>query len=104
MGAARTIDSPSSRGYRALHDNPLDRRAVRLAWGIGLCCLGLAIASLVLLALDWKTIDSPLSAQDLTNMTDRLNALGGEVEVTSAPGRGTQLHGSLPVVAVGVPA
>jgi signal transduction histidine kinase len=33
----------------------------------------------------------------LTNMADRIDALGGEVEVTSAPGRGTQLHGSLPV-------
>jgi signal transduction histidine kinase len=40
----------------------------------------------------------------LTNMTDRVDALGGEVEVTSAPGRGTQVHGSLPVVAVAVPA
>ena len=37
-------------------------RAVRLAWGIGLCALGLVVASLVLLALDWKAIDSPLTA------------------------------------------
>ena len=40
----------------------------------------------------------------LTNMTDRVKALGGEVEMTSAPGRGTQLHGSSPVEAVGVSA
>jgi signal transduction histidine kinase len=40
----------------------------------------------------------------LTNMADRVDALGGEVGVTSAPGRGTQLHGSLPVVAVALPA
>jgi signal transduction histidine kinase len=35
-----------------------ERRAVRLAWGIGLCSLGLLVSSLVLLALDWKAIDS----------------------------------------------
>jgi hypothetical protein len=40
-----------------------ERRAVRLAWGIGLCSLVLVVASLVLLALDWKAIDSPLTAQ-----------------------------------------
>jgi hypothetical protein len=34
-------------------------RAVRLAWGIGLCSLGVLVAGLVLLALDWKAIDSP---------------------------------------------
>jgi signal transduction histidine kinase len=39
-----------------------ERRAVRLAWGIGLCSLGLLVASLALLALDWKAIDSPLTA------------------------------------------
>jgi MFS family permease len=33
-------------------------RAVRLAWGIGLCSLGLLVASLILLALDWTAIDS----------------------------------------------
>ena len=37
----------------------------------------------------------------LTNMSDRLQALGGDVAVTSAPGRGTSLAGSLPLVAVG---
>jgi signal transduction histidine kinase len=34
----------------------------------------------------------------LTNMADRLDALGGELTVTSAPGRGTRVTGSLPVV------
>jgi signal transduction histidine kinase len=48
--------------------------------------------------------DTATKGAGLTNMTDRVDALGGEVEVTSAPGRGTQLHGSLPVVAVGMPA
>jgi signal transduction histidine kinase len=40
----------------------------------------------------------------LTNMTDRLDALDGEVRITSAPGHGTHVSGSLPVVAVGVAA
>jgi signal transduction histidine kinase len=39
----------------------------------------------------------------LTNMVDRLDALGGNVEVISSPGRGTTLRGWLPVLA-GVPA
>jgi signal transduction histidine kinase len=33
----------------------------------------------------------------LTNMTDRLDALGGKVQVTSSPGSGTRLYGSLPI-------
>jgi signal transduction histidine kinase len=37
----------------------------------------------------------------LTNMADRVDALGGEVQVTSALGCGTELRGSLPVVAAG---
>ena len=40
-----------------------ERRAVWLAWGVGLCVLGLVAASVVLLALDWKAIDSPGTAQ-----------------------------------------
>jgi signal transduction histidine kinase len=40
----------------------------------------------------------------LANMADRLDALGGEVEVRSAPGRGTQLHGWLRVATVPVAA
>ena len=34
----------------------------------------------------------------LQNMRDRLEALGGSVELESAPGRGTQLRGRLPVL------
>ena len=34
-----------------------ETRGVRLAWGVGLCSLGLVAANLVLLALDWKAID-----------------------------------------------
>ncbi len=38
-------------------------RPARLAWTIALCSLGLLAASLVLLTLDWKAIDSPFTAQ-----------------------------------------
>ncbi len=41
------------------------RWPVRLAWGIGLSSFVLLVASVVLLALDWKAIDSPLTAQAL---------------------------------------
>jgi signal transduction histidine kinase len=40
----------------------------------------------------------------LTNMADRVDALDGEVHLRSAPGHGTQLRGSLPVVGAGAPA
>jgi signal transduction histidine kinase len=40
----------------------------------------------------------------LTNMEDRIDALGGEVHVTATPGHGTRLHGFLRVAAAGVPA
>jgi len=40
-----------------------DRWAVRLAWTVALGSLGLMAASLVLLVLDWKAIDSPITAQ-----------------------------------------
>jgi hypothetical protein len=40
-----------------------DRRAVRLAWAIELFSLVLVIAILVLLALDWQTLDSPFATQ-----------------------------------------
>jgi signal transduction histidine kinase len=33
----------------------------------------------------------------LTNMTDRIDALGGLIQMSSTPGRGTRIHGSLPV-------
>ena len=38
------------------------RAAARLAWGIGLFCAACVVASLVLLAIDWKAIDSPGTA------------------------------------------
>jgi signal transduction histidine kinase len=38
----------------------------------------------------------------LTNMTDRIDALGGQLELSSTPGRGTRVRGSLPgLVAAG---
>jgi signal transduction histidine kinase len=40
----------------------------------------------------------------LTNMADRVDALGGELRINSALGRGTQLLGSLPLLAAGVAA
>jgi signal transduction histidine kinase len=40
-----------------------NRQEVRLAWGVGLCSVGVLLASLVLLALDWKAIDSIYTAQ-----------------------------------------
>lgn len=33
-------------------------------------------------------------------MTDRLDALGGSFEMSSSPGQGTWVHGSLPALAV----
>jgi signal transduction histidine kinase len=40
----------------------------------------------------------------LINMADRVDALDGAVQLTSEPGRGTRLSGSLPVAAVGAAA
>jgi signal transduction histidine kinase len=40
----------------------------------------------------------------LTNMTDRLDALGGQLEVSSTPERGTRIHGSLPALVAVAPA
>jgi signal transduction histidine kinase len=37
-------------------------------------------------------------------MADRVDALGGELRINSALGRGTQLLGSLPLLAAGVAA
>ena len=39
-----------------------DRAAVRLAWGIGTFCIAAVCVSLVLLALDWRVIESPDTA------------------------------------------
>jgi len=40
----------------------------------------------------------------LTNMTDRIDALGGRLEVSSTPERGTRVHGSLPALVAVAPA
>jgi signal transduction histidine kinase len=40
----------------------------------------------------------------LTNMTDRIDALGGRLEVSSTPERGTRVHGSLPAGVAVAPA
>jgi signal transduction histidine kinase len=39
----------------------------------------------------------------LTNMTDRIDALGGRLEVSSTPERGTSVHGSLPALVAVTP-
>jgi signal transduction histidine kinase len=36
------------------------------------------------------------SGSGLTNMSDRLSALGGELSVRSSPGEGTTVHGRVP--------
>jgi signal transduction histidine kinase len=40
----------------------------------------------------------------LTNMRDRLAAVGGAVEIRSAPGCGTVVSGSVPLEGASVPA
>jgi signal transduction histidine kinase len=40
-----------------------ERQAVRLAWGIGALCLASVIVSVILLALDRRAIDSPITGQ-----------------------------------------
>jgi signal transduction histidine kinase len=44
--------------------------------------------------------DTPMGS-GLRNMADRLAALGGRLEIQSAPGRGTTITGHLPVPATG---
>ena len=39
------------------------RSATRLAWSLGIICLACVVASLVLLVVDWKAIDSPNTSQ-----------------------------------------
>jgi signal transduction histidine kinase len=46
----------------------------------------------------FDAVRTPLGA-GLRNMSDRLSALGGRLEVASAPGRGTTITGRLPVPA-----
>jgi signal transduction histidine kinase len=40
----------------------------------------------------------------LTNMEDRLDALGGTLQIESSPGRGTTLRAAVPIAAVPPPA
>ncbi|MDP8970052.1 MAG: ATP-binding protein [Actinomycetota bacterium] len=40
--------------------------------------------------------DTTPRGHGLTNMADRLDALGGTLEITSTPGRGTTIRGQLP--------
>jgi signal transduction histidine kinase len=42
-------------------------------------------------------VDGVASGAGLTNMSDRLGALGGSLEVESAPGAGTHVRGTVPV-------
>ena len=53
---------------------------------------------------DGKGFDVATTARGsgLTNMEDRVDALDGEVRITSEPGRGTQLRGWLPTLAAGL--
>jgi signal transduction histidine kinase len=46
-------------------------------------------------------VATTVKGSGLTNMADRVDALGGDLALTSAPGHGTQLRGSLPVSRVG---
>jgi signal transduction histidine kinase len=43
--------------------------------------------------------DGPLGA-DLQGMADRIDALGGEIQIDSGPGRGTRINGSVPASAI----
>jgi hypothetical protein len=36
-------------------------------------------------------------------MADRVDALGGQILIAAAPGRGTRINGRVPVPAVGLP-
>jgi hypothetical protein len=38
---------------------------------------------------------------DLQAMADRIDALGGEIRIDPAPGRGTRISGSVPATAIG---
>jgi signal transduction histidine kinase len=55
---------------------------------------------------DGKGFDVALTTRGagLTNMTDRIDALGGLIEMSSTRGRGTRIHGSLPVSPAVAPA
>ena len=51
------------------------------------------------IADDGAGMDNPASAdgEGLTNMRDRLGAVSGELEITSLPGHGTTVRGSVPL-------
>jgi signal transduction histidine kinase len=44
-------------------------------------------------------LDTTPRGSGLTNMSDRLDSLGGRVVVKSRPGNGTQLVGTMPLIA-----
>src|ERR1700680_853745 len=62
-----------------------ERRAVRLAWSVGPCALGLVTASVVLLALDWEAIDSPGTAQLTLFLGAPINGVLGVLIATRRP-------------------
>jgi signal transduction histidine kinase len=51
------------------------------------------------IADDGAGMDNPASAdgEGLTNMRDRLGAVSGELEITSRPGLGTTVSGTVPL-------
>ena len=49
---------------------------------------------------DGVGIDQPTDGHGLQNMRDRIGALGGEVSISSAAGRGVTVNGSVPVTAL----
>ena len=61
------------------------RAATRLAWGIGAFCVGCVAASLVLLALDWRAIDSIFTAQFAWFVNCATTAVLGLLIVTRRP-------------------
>jgi signal transduction histidine kinase len=44
------------------------------------------------------------SGADLQAMADRIDALGGEIRIEEAPGRGTRISGRVPATTIGLPA
>jgi len=46
---------------------------------------------------DGVGMDNPSAGDGLTSMRDRIAAVGGELEITSAPGHGTTIRGSVPL-------
>jgi signal transduction histidine kinase len=44
---------------------------------------------------------APKNGSGLTNMADRLDAVGGRLDIASVPGRGSRLYGTVPVPSAG---